>query len=284
MELRSLPANAVPAGAIVVGVDGSDHSDAAVAWAADQAALDGLPLVLAHAISTLGTTVTAWSAAESAAEHVARRHPSVVVHPTTVEGDPRQVLLDLSRNATAIVVGSRGRGPVRSLLLGSVSAATARHASCPVVVVRPHHPGIVRRGVLVGADGSPASAPVLEFAFRTASQRGLPLTVMHCVWDPVAAVGTPFVVASDGSDVEDARLVLAESVAGLGERYPDVHVTQQVARGLPGPCLGQAADSMDLLVVGRRQAGVWSRAVDGDVSHDVVEHARTVVAVIPEAP
>lgn len=301
MELRSLPVNAIPAGAVVVGVDGSDPGDAAVAWAADQAALEHRPLVLAHAIGTLGTSGTVWlsegadpapvlrdlhehanTVLEAAAAHVARRRPSVVVHTTTAADDPRQMLLDLSRHAGTVVVGSRGRGPVRSLLLGSVSAATARHATCPVVVVRPHHPGIVRRGVLVGADGSPASLPVLEFAFREAAQRRLPLTVMHCVWDAVATVTTPHVVGTDASSVEEARLLLAESIAGLGEKHPDVHVTQQVARGLPGACLGQVADSMDLVVVGRRQAGAWSRVVDGDVSHDLVEHARTVVAVVPE--
>lgn len=301
MELRSVTATTIPAGAVVVGVDGSDPGDAAVAWAADQAALDHRPLVLAHATGTLGTTGTAWLAAgadptpllrelraqaatilEDAAEHVARRRPSVAVRPTTVEGDPQQMLLDLCRHASTVVVGSRGRGPVRSALLGSVSAAMARHAPCPVVVVRPHHPGIVRRGVLVGADGSPASLPVVEFAFRMAAQRRLPLTVMHCVWDAVAAVTTPHATGGDGSCLEEAHLVLAESVAGLAEKYPDVHVTQQVARGLPGPCLGQVADSMDLVVVGRRRSGAWSRLVDGDVSHDLVEHARTVVAVVPE--
>jgi nucleotide-binding universal stress UspA family protein len=54
------------------------------------------------------------------------------------DGDPRQLLLRLAEQASLVVMGSRGRGPFRSLLLGSVTAAVAGRASCPVVVIPPN--------------------------------------------------------------------------------------------------------------------------------------------------
>jgi nucleotide-binding universal stress UspA family protein len=288
----------VPSGGIVVGVDGSESADRALAWAAQEAALDHRPLVLVHAVGSLGTPGTVWltetdqlvremrahgdEILAGAVASVARRHPSVEVHTSVVTQDPRRALLHVAEGAEMVVVGSRGRGPVRSLVLGSVSSAVSRHASCPVVVVRPHHPGTVRRGVLVGADGTADSIPTLEFAYREASVRALPLTVMHCVWDVAASTTTPHVAQPGEPGVEEARLLLAESVAGMTEKYPDVHVSVVVGRGLPEQCLGAVAEQMDLLVVGRRHVGVASRVFFGDVAGHLVEHARTVVALVPD--
>jgi nucleotide-binding universal stress UspA family protein len=288
----------IPAGAIVVGVDGSESDDRALAWAADEAALDHRPLVLVHAIGSLGTPGTVWLTetdrlVQEMREHgedilaaaslkASRRHPAVEVYTSVVIADAPPAMLAAGEGALMMVVGSRGRGPVRSLLLGSVSATVARHANCPVVVVRPHHPGTVRRGVLVGADGTSGSLPTLEFAYREASVRGLPLAVMHCVWDVVASSTAAHVVPLGGASLEEARLVLAESIAGMSEKYPDVHVTTEIARGLPDQCLGPASERMDLLVVGRRHAGALSRAFSGDAALHLVEHAHTVVALVPE--
>jgi nucleotide-binding universal stress UspA family protein len=217
------------------------------------------------------------------AQKVRARCPSTEVHTRVITNDARQALLALAHRASIVVVGSRGHGPVRSLLLGSVSAAVARHAACPVVVVRPHHPGTVRRGVLVGADGTALSHPTLELAYREASVRRLPLTVMHCVNDLPAQITSVHLVRPDDPSAEESRLVLAESVAGMAEKYPDVHVRLQVCRGDAAHALSIAADNMDLLVVGRRHSGTLTRLVAGDVSGYLVEHARTVVLVVPES-
>ncbi|WP_134739341.1 universal stress protein [Nocardioides sp. 503] len=284
----------LPAGAVVVGVDGSDHSGRAVAFAADEAHLAGRPLVLVHGTGlvldvdpyavrvTHELEVAGRELVEAAAADVRARHPRLRLRTVVRRAHPRQALLDLASSASLLVVGSRGHGPLRTVLLGSVSVGLAREAACPVVVVRPHHAGVVRRGVLVGDDGTADSRPVLEHAYRHAATHGLPLTVLHSVWDPLA--GTDAVRGAEidsGADSEDARVRLAESVAGFGEMHPDVHVRLVVARGMPAPALLEVADLMDLVVVGRHDRSRMGDLLLGSVAATVVEHASCPVAVVP---
>lgn len=278
--------SAVPAGTIVVGVDGSPSGERALRWAIDQAIVENRDLTVVHAL-LVGDT--AWLAQagvdegvlvtrmreealgllELAREDAEKRAPGITVHEALVVGDPRQVLVDLSREAAMVVLGSRGRGPVRSLLLGSVGVAVMRHAHCPVVIHRPGHPGLVRHGVLVGVDGTEHSRPALEFAFAQASLSRLPLTVLHCYWaDPLS------------TDDSRERLLLAEAIAGLQERYPDVGVTREVQPGAPEHVLVRRGEQMDLLVVGAHVGGLGSEVLFGSVAASVVEHARCPVAVV----
>jgi nucleotide-binding universal stress UspA family protein len=210
--------------------------------------------------------------------------PDVAVTGLTAAGDPRGILVELSRDAHLVVVGSRGRGTVRSMLLGSVSAAVSRLAMSPVVVCRPRAEDHVGAGVVVGADGTPESLPVIEFGFDQASRRGLPLTVVHCVWDVVAAVAGMRNVRVEDLDLgegDDAHLLLAESVAGFSEKYPDVPVTLRVTHGLVDDVLGGLAPDWDLVVVGRHPLDTVGRLVTGSIATAVVERARTTVAVVP---
>ncbi|MCD4526787.1 universal stress protein [Nocardioides sp. cx-173] len=288
--------NSLPAGAVVVGVDGSDHSDRAVAWAAHEAHLTGRPLVLAHGTGILldvdpyaGTVIHELQVAgrelvEATRTRLVTLHPDLSVHTALRTANPRQALLDLAEHAALLVVGSRGHGPVRSVLLGSVSVGLAREAACPVVVVRPHHPGLVRRGVLVGDDGTADSAPVLEQAFRFASSHRLPLTVLHSVWDSIAGSTRPHALPKSDPAGEDARLRLAESLAGFAERYSDVHVEQVISRGQPAASLLAEAEHLDLVVVGRHDRSRIGNLLLGSVAANVVEHAACPVAVVPVAP
>lgn len=181
-----------------------------------------------------------------------------------------------------LVVGSRGLGPVRRLVLGSVSVAVSRHASCPVVVIRPHDPGTVRNGVLVGIDSTEGSSETVEFAYRQASQRSLPLTVMHCFFDTLARPGAQ-TMPHDTPGFEDRRLVIDQAVSGMGEKFPDVRVTLILARGLVEECLQRASSGMDLIVVGRDPSRGIFRFFAPEVDRALVEHAASVVAVIPES-
>ena len=272
----------VPAGTIVVGVDGSGSSDQALAWAVRHAQLEHRALTIAHAVpSTLnpaGDLAAGHRVVAAAHDEARRRAPGLEVHEVVSAVDPRSLLIELSEHAATVVVGSRGRGPLASMLLGSVGAALARHAHCPVVVHRPTRPGLVRRGVLVGVDGAVDSTDVLEHAFRLASQRGLPLTVLHCYGDVLAASAAG--QFAPPVDPVDHEVLLSESMAGMREKFPDVHVTVDVVRRAPEGALVAMAKHMDLVVVGAHHGGLASAVMFGSVAATVVEHATCPVMVV----
>jgi nucleotide-binding universal stress UspA family protein len=285
-------------GTIVVGIDGSEQSERAVAWAVGQAGAEHRPLTLVHAVNDPAMAYAEAAVAvppeareallaaghevlARAREHVGRLDPELVVHEVVVFDDAREVLIELSRDAHLVVVGSRGRGKLRSLLLGSVGVALVRHAECPVVVHRPGNAGRVRHGVLVGADSSPESLQVLQFAYQQASLHGLPLTVLHCYRSvPVAAYGG-YVVPEQVIDVESERLGLAESMAGFAEKYPDVHVHTEITNDAPQGAMVELGERMNLIVTGAHAAGPVTQMLFGMVSVSVVEHATCPVAVVP---
>ncbi|WP_028645131.1 universal stress protein [Nocardioides sp. URHA0020] len=268
--------SAVPSGTIVVGVDGSVGGDRALSWAVAQATLESRPLTLALGLADRWTEMEPADLARLTAAddieradarsvlHEARRRvtdlaPELALHEVMSVGRPQDFLVELSERAVLVVVGSRGRGPVRSTLLGSVGVALCHRAACPVVVVRRGHPGLVRHGVLVGTDATGGSGATVELAYRQASVHGLPLTILHC-GDRVRSA----------DDDEALRLALAEVVSGLAEKFPDVRATTEIAEGPSDKVLAERSDRMNLVVVG---AGSGSAAV--------VEHAGCPVAVVP---
>jgi len=292
MDIRS--------GTIVVGLDDSASSKRALMWAAEQAVADRRELTLVHTISAVtpayldaaaedprkaraALQAQAESVFTAARNDVAQKAPDLVVNEVFSFEDPREQLLELSKRAALVVVGSRGRGKVRRLLLGSVGVALVRHSACPVVIHRPSNPGVVRNGIVVGADGSGESRSVLEFAYHQAAVRNLPLTVLHCFPDGRAAMGASYVVNDPAAAFESERLLLAESMAGLAEKHPDVMARTQLAGGLPEEQLVRRGDRMNLIVVGAHQSGTVTQMLFGSVSVAVTEHAACPVAVVPLA-
>lgn len=277
----------IAAGTVVVGIDGSPAADRALDWATDHAVREGRGLTLAHGIApadsvwadpvgidrgVLDTMRTDARARLTAArDRVALRAPDLPVGQVLRMADPRPMLLELADRAALLVVGSHGRGPARSLLLGSVSLAVSHHAACPVVVVRPgHHPGAVRNGVLVGTDAREGSSAVVEFAYHQASLRNLPLTILHSHHD-----------ARAGTAPDDVRLELAESLSGLAEKFPEVRARTELVGGGAAHQLVRAAVRMHLLVVGSRHGGRLSGLVHGSVADSVLQHSTCPVAVVP---
>lgn len=130
----------------VVGVDGSATSTAALRWAVGQAALTGARVraVAAWLYTTaFEPGVVRRSAADLVAGHRKSllelvgsvREPGVEVTSELVEGDPAEVLLDAANEADLLVLGSHGRAPLTSALMGSVGTRCLRHATCPVVII-----------------------------------------------------------------------------------------------------------------------------------------------------
>lgn len=271
----------VAPGSILVGVDGSEHAERALRWGAEQASLERRPLV-----AVVGRGLPdAGELAEEAVALVRNERPDVEVSGLAVPRDARDILLELAPTAHLIVLGSRGRGSVRSLLLGSVSVAVSKAASCPVVICRPSEE-TRGDGVLVGADGTAESVPVIEFAFAQASLRELPVTVLHCFWDvAVAAAGFRDAPGElvDETVLEEERLLLAQSIAGIREKYPDVPMHLRSRHGLVDEALARHGRSWDLLVVGRHPMSTIARLITGSIATSVLERARCTVAVVPEA-
>ncbi len=287
-------------GAVVVGVDGSDDGSAALEWASRQAAVDHRALVLLHAAdapaiyahasvpgSSFDPTGLVDDAIEAghrlcreARERVVSRRPGAAVTTCVGSEDPRQALLHASERASLVVLGSRGRGPVASLLLGSVSIAVSRHASCPLVVVRPDQQDTPDLPVVAAVDAGPGSRPVLEFAFRHASTHARPLTVLHTRPDLLAMIYglgelTPPV------DIEDANLSLAEALAGFAEKFPDVPVHRELRGELTLDALLQLAEGASLVVVGRRHPAGLRGALHAGLATPVLEKSPCPVAVVP---
>jgi nucleotide-binding universal stress UspA family protein len=142
-------------GIIVVGVDGSDRSRDALRWAVDEAKLRQDKVLAVHAWEPPGLSAVdippaeppvylpeliahVQKGAEALVERVTAefKNEGVELEPLAIEGAAASVLVEVAKDADLLVVGSRGRGELAGLLLGSISQQVAQHAPCPVVIHR----------------------------------------------------------------------------------------------------------------------------------------------------
>lgn len=282
---------------ILVGIDGSAESDAAIRWAAQEAVLRHLPITLMHVVAptlvtwpieTLEfsyqqwqhdnarhvteqaqkTLQTALGDATAPDVHVRLRHDGVVTELSTA-----------SRKASLVVVGSRGMGPIGGAMLGSVSRSLLHHARCPVVVakakgVKPHNQP---SPILLGIDGSPASEAATAFAFDEASRRRVDLVALHA-WSDVGVF--PILGMDWHRHKQQGHEILAERLAGWQERYPDVCVRRRIVCDRAARWLIDDARQAQLVVVGSRGRGGGPGMLLGSVSTAVAESASVPVIVI----
>ncbi|MDK1345149.1 universal stress protein [Streptomyces sp. 378] len=286
-------------GPVVVGVDGSESSLAAVEVAAGEASMRGLGLRVVHAFvwpglhAPLGSSPLGPVEGEmhrlverTMAESVARARavaPEVDVSHAVIGGEPLGVLAAESRAAALVVVGSRGLGTFNSLLLGSVAVHLAAHGHCPVMVVR-GRPGPTGP-VLLAVDGSPAGEGAVDFAFTEASLRGADLLALHAwgTWTERAYHGpgdSPAVLYDVDRLGDEEERLLAEALSGHLPRYPDVTVRRCLVQDRARPALIEASESAQLVVVGARGRGGFAGLLLGSVSQALLHHAHCPVAVV----
>jgi nucleotide-binding universal stress UspA family protein len=228
--------------------------------------------------------------ADDGVELAVRAAPDVRGRAVVEVGTPVDVLVEASRRADLVVVGTRGRGDLSAAWLGSVSTAVAAHAFSPVVIVRgdrrpapgPSFP------IVVGVDGSAASERAVEVAATVAAQTGARLEIV-AVWTAPAVDGRMPALASDlstGVDVLSsaarvhAEQAADEAVAQVRRSRPDVHVRRIVLEGYPAKVLAEAAEGAALLVVGSRGRGAFRGLVLGSVSHGAAHRAACPVMVV----
>lgn len=287
---------------IVVGVDLDGTSEPALEWAAAEAARLDRPLHILHAyppptypstgagllpggaVVTLGEQLKKAAVAEvtECAVRVRAAHPGVEVHALTHCGPAAATLIEASRHAETVVLGSRGLSTVAGIVLGSVSTPVCVRSTAPVVVVRDSPHAAADAPVVVGADGSGTARSALAFAAAQASSRRVGLTVVH-TWRVDGTEGDgPSLGWSTGWGrlPEEEEVALAEAVAGLGEQFPDVPIHREVVSDDTADALERLSRDACLLVVGTHGRGAVSGWLRGSVSQAVLRAAPCPVAVV----
>ncbi|MFF4569753.1 universal stress protein [Streptomyces sp. NPDC001410] len=291
----SRPGDRLP---IVVGVDPDPSRRTALAWAADEAARRRLPLRPVHVegVPTRGyrgrevpPSWEGWNESlheagkqvlEDAANFVAARHPQVEVDTLLAEGDPVWVLREQSRDATAVVLGSRHLSRAQEVFgSASVAVPVMAHARCPVIVVpEPEHTTQEPAYYVVGVDGSEHSAAAVDVAFEEAALHGAQLRALY-VWEPGRLR-----IFDEYAPQQEARRLLSETVAGRHDRYPEVDLHHELVVGHPVQVLTDASAHALGLVVGTRGHGGFTGMLLGSVSQGVLHHARCPVIAVPSRP
>jgi len=278
---------------IVVGVDGSGDADVAVRWAANEAALRKARLTLVQAVAMPSP---GWSTSElrelyetdadaildDAVTNVNEFMKNDVPNDLRRQvffARPASALIDMSKDADLVVVGARGLGALRRVLLGSVSTALIHHAHCPIAVIHRDaslYAQAKKAPVLLGTDCSPASDRATEIAFEEAALRGVDLVVLHAASDTDMSHLLSTEYSAGLSTVGD---VLTESLARHLERHPSVHVQRAVMDDRPATHLLNLSETAQLVVVGSHGRGGFAGMALGSVSTAIAHASRTPVII-----
>ncbi|MFC5745858.1 universal stress protein [Actinomadura rugatobispora] len=277
---------------VLVGYDGSQESDYALAWAVEEARLRELPLEVVHAwrwpypidyIDYEGTATlkrVGQHVLNHGAELAQRAEPTVAVRRHLMNGPAHVALKHQCRDAELAVVGARGRG---ELPVGSTALRLPARSTCPVVVVRN---AAARSGLVVaGVDGSPGGEAALAFAFRQAALRGWSLLAVHGCWEPSAVPEADLALFSEQEKLlQMCQTRLDHAVEPWRIRYPEVEAATSVPMLPPREALFEAAEDAALAVVGNRGTGGFDPLLLGATSGTLLQHAPCAVAIVqPEA-
>ncbi|MCF3139745.1 universal stress protein [Paenarthrobacter sp. AR 02] len=310
--------SAVAPGGIVVGVDGSEHGQCALVWAAREAERRQLPLHIVTAYSVPifaasgldgGYATVDDSVIREGADAIVKQALdkvsaySIDVDASVENGDAAGVLLDLSAEAALLVFGSRGRGGFVGRLLGSVSSALPAHAKCPTVTVplycadrlgestedkhiKAEHakagPRTVENVVAVGVDGSEQARVAVLEAAEQAQRMGAKLRVICAV--PQYSGSLAWVPAPLDRDAlfADIKVQLDAGLAWLQSHFPRLTIETELRDGAPVDVLVETSRAVELVVLGTRGRGGFAGMLLGSTSDGVLHHAKGPVLVVPD--
>jgi nucleotide-binding universal stress UspA family protein len=277
----------------------------AVDWAVAEAERRQLPLTVLYVfdqpnifpgmVTPVGWVDVAQKAAqEVTAQGVARARTTATtidIRSETRIDRAAFTLIESSRDAALLVLGTRGHGNVAGTLLGSIAFAVTAHAFCPVVVVRGDRqqlPG-PNRPILVAVDGSPGSDAAVRYAVDVASGTKAAVTMLTAyqgsgsqIWAEADLYTEDKGGPSFGTVAEQAAgTVAADAVRTALDLNPLVEVTARVVEGASLQVLISAAADYGLLVMGARGHGGFAGLRLGSISHGAICSAPCPVTVVP---
>ncbi|HKE75736.1 MAG TPA: universal stress protein [Acidimicrobiales bacterium] len=271
----------------VVGVDGSDPSRMALRWAAAAGKAAGVPVRAIQSWTHPGSAMLPIGPVPVPSDEMDERMRQALadvvadtlgspdaVATRVLRGSSAGALLETLTGDSVLVLGSRGLGGFKGLLLGSVSQECVEYAPCPVVVVRTERTLGDGDLILVGKDGSEGAQGALAWAHALAGATGAGLRAVHA-WRGVASERRP-------GKTERLRSRAADAVEGWTQEIDDDIESDEV-EGDPRDVLVSAAERLSpaLIVVGRRGAGGLRSMRLGSTANHLVRHSATNVAVVP---
>lgn len=282
---------------VVVGLDGSTASMAALDWAARWSEHLGGDLVLlsAYGPSTVvrGEPLAdhlmdlARETAEGQANHarswLADTHPDVRADIQILAAGAAPALLEATRTADVVVIGTRGLSGLSALLHGSIAKSVIAGAHGPVVAVSESAVPLSCGPVVVGLDGSPEATRAAEYGFEHAEMCGSEVIAVSTWQNDYGYHSLRFgVMPVDSDHFQSTREEhLRNWLAPLRLRHPSIPVTTVVRGQDPVTALVEASRGAALVVVGSRGLGPVGRTLFGSVSQAVVRGAQSPTLVIP---
>ncbi|MGG5174380.1 universal stress protein [Pseudarthrobacter sp. J1763] len=303
---------------MVVGVDGSEHGQCALIWAAKEAQRRNKPL---HIVTAYSIPIFAASGLDGGyatiddgvirdgAEAILKQALAKVaeynidVDATVENGDASGVLLELSEEAELLVVGTRGRGGFVGRLLGSVSSALPAHAKCITVTVplrcaprlgettedrhvqaeiRKDQDIAVANRVVVGVDGSEqARVAVLEAAAQ-AERMGAELQIVCAVPQYSGTLAWVPAALDREAIFKDIQTQLDAGIAWLKSHFPNLKASTLLKDGSPVEVMVEASREAELVVLGTRGRGGFAGMMLGSTSDGVLHHSKGPVMVVPD--
>ncbi len=258
---------------IVVGVDPSKSSAAAVRWGACRAERLRSELILVHAVLDfevpLGKRMAASGQGDAPdflaayAQTARELAPSAQLETRLATGEPSAVLAELSTDADLVVVGTDRTADVHGEGFGVVNLQLALMSKCPVAVI-PTYVAPQAFGVVVGIDGSANSLAAADLAATEAEALGQDLTVVY-------APGRHHGLGAVSQDETHGQAVLEQAVAGLRTQHQNLAIMGSFAGDQePVEALTRAGQTAQLLVVGSRGMSSVKHAIMGSVTSNLL--------------